>query len=165
MTETQFSKSILLDQIITVLENAYQNAVEAANQARDTATNGENVAENKYDTLGLEAAYLAHGQSQRAIDLKTEIAAFKNLAPTHCSADDEIRIGSMVVLTDESDNEQHLLIGPGAGGLKLIHVGKEFLVITASAPLGKALLGCHLDDEIELAPAGKTKRFEIVHVL
>ena len=163
--ETQFNKSLLLEQVVTILETAYQNAVEAADQARDTATNGENIAENKYDTLGLEAAYLAHGQSQRAMDLKTEIAAFKNLAPTHSSPDDEIQIGSMVVLMDESGGEQHLLIGPGAGGLKLTHVKKEFLVITASAPLGKALLGCHLDDEIELSPKGKTKRFEIVHIL
>jgi hypothetical protein len=83
MTEIQFNKTLLLEQIVAVLEAAYESAVEAANQARDTATNGENVAENKYDTLGLEAAYLAHGQSQRAVDLKIEIAAFKNLAPAH----------------------------------------------------------------------------------
>jgi len=160
----QLNKSLLLDEIVNVLESAYQNALEAADQAHETATDGENIAENKYDTLGLEAAYLAHGQSQRAAELKIEITKFRKLPRTNCSPDDEISIGTVVILNDKSASKQYLFIGPGAGGLKLTHEGKEFLVITPSAPLGNALLGCYLHDEIDLIPGTRTKQFEIIDI-
>lgn len=54
-------KKLLILQIIADLNAAIQTALAAADDARATATNKENVAENRYDTLGLEAAYLAHG--------------------------------------------------------------------------------------------------------
>jgi transcription elongation GreA/GreB family factor len=158
------NKSQLLDKIISVLETAYQNAVEAADQAHATATDGENIAENKYDTLGLEAAYLAHGQSQRAADLKVEIADFKILSRNDCSTDDEISVGTAVVMLDETGREQTLFIGPGAGGLKLAHQGKDYLVITPAAPLGKALLGCYSHDEINSGPGTNAKTFEIIKI-
>lgn len=41
---------------LDVLQRAAQTAYEAA-------THEENIAENKYDTLGLEASYLATGQA------------------------------------------------------------------------------------------------------
>jgi hypothetical protein len=40
-------------------------AERAAQTAYETATHEENIAENKYDTLGLEASYLAAGQAKR----------------------------------------------------------------------------------------------------
>ena len=69
------NKALLLEKIITVLEITYQNAVEAAMRAYNTATNDENVAENKYDTLALEASYLAHGQALRVAECEADIAA------------------------------------------------------------------------------------------
>ncbi len=39
-------------------------AERAAQTAYETATHEENIAENKYDTLGLEASYLAAGQAE-----------------------------------------------------------------------------------------------------
>jgi hypothetical protein len=57
------NKAILCAVIVDQLEVAVNSASAAADQARDTATDKQNVAENKYDTLGLEAAYLAHGRS------------------------------------------------------------------------------------------------------
>jgi transcription elongation GreA/GreB family factor len=38
------------------------------------ATHSENIVANKYDTLAVEAAYLAHGQSMRFAELKQVIA-------------------------------------------------------------------------------------------
>ena len=59
------NKKLLQKHILTALETNHQTAISATQQAHDTATHEENIAENKYDTLGLEAAYLAHGQAQR----------------------------------------------------------------------------------------------------
>lgn len=59
------NKQMLLDDIQEKLKLTLQAATEAAMRAYNTATDDENVAENQYDTLALEASYLAHGQAQR----------------------------------------------------------------------------------------------------
>ena len=60
MNKTDVHRLLLgkLEVDLDVLQRAAQTAYEAA-------THEENVAENKYDTLGLEASYLATGQARR----------------------------------------------------------------------------------------------------
>ena len=55
----------IIDLILDDLRQAYQGAMHAADQAHSAATDDQSVAETQYDTLAIEAAYLAHGQSQR----------------------------------------------------------------------------------------------------
>ena len=59
-------KSLLQQQVLERLAEDLLQAEQAARAAHETATHEESVAENKYDTLGLEAAYLATGQVRRA---------------------------------------------------------------------------------------------------
>src|SRR3990167_5836127 len=59
------NKAQLLHQVIAHLETALSQAQQAAQTAYEAATDEENIAENKYDTLGLEASYLATGQARR----------------------------------------------------------------------------------------------------
>ena len=59
-------KLLLQQQVLERLAEDLLQAEQAARAAHKTATHEENVAENKYDTLGLEAAYLATGQARRA---------------------------------------------------------------------------------------------------
>ena len=56
------NKTQLHQQLMTHLQQLLNNAKAAAKRAHETATSEENIAENKYDTLALEAAYLAQGQ-------------------------------------------------------------------------------------------------------
>ena len=108
-------KNLLILQIIADLNSAIQTALAAADDARATATNKENVAENRYDTLGLEAAYLAHGQSERVMQLNAALEAFQNLkiAPDIHSI---VMIGSLVTLLDDSNAQRDVFVGPSAGG-------------------------------------------------
>eukprot|EP01034_Spumella_vulgaris_P013642 gene13642-17415_t len=59
-------KFLLHQQVLERLAEDLLQAEQAAQAAHETATHEENIAENKYDTLGLEAAYLAVGQVRRA---------------------------------------------------------------------------------------------------
>lgn len=52
-------KRQLIEHLVLGLEANYQTVLSAAKRAYSTATDRANIAENKYDTLGLEAAYLA----------------------------------------------------------------------------------------------------------
>lgn len=158
------NKSHLLKQIVQELEALHQVAVQAAQQAYNTATHEENVAENKYDTLGLEAAYLAQGQSRRVAECEADLAAFNRLTATTFSAESPIAIGALVELKDELGIEHSLFLGPAAGGLKLSFNEKEIMVITPSAPLGQALMGNSVGDEVAMTVAGQKKHYEVVAV-
>jgi hypothetical protein len=48
----------LLQQVLERLAEDLLQAEQAAQAVHETVTHAENIAENKYDTLGLETAYL-----------------------------------------------------------------------------------------------------------
>ena len=143
-------KSSLRKLIIKALKEDLDTASKAANTAKETATSKETVAENKYDTFGLEASYLAHGQSIRANELATAIEHYENLPFKQFGEHDNIDITALVTLETDSNYIKYFFLGPEAGGLKLHWEGKEIMVITPSTPLGRQLLGKQLDDTIEL---------------
>jgi len=158
------NKTLLLKQIIEALEALYQSASRAAMQAYDTATHDENVAENKYDTLGLEASYLAQGQAQRVAECEADLVTFKNLAVIEFAQDAAIEIGALVSLIDDRGEERMLFLGPVAGGLKVNCCDREITTITPSSPLGQALIGQFVDDEIALNVGGERVRYGITGI-
>jgi transcription elongation GreA/GreB family factor len=160
-------KASLLADILTALAIAQTQALNAAAEAHETATHTENVAENKYDTLGLEAAYLAHGQSQRVLTCSADLKAFERLRPTPWQAGDAIDLGALICLrTDDADAASRwLYLGPGAGGLRMPLGGTEVVVVTPAAPLGQQLLGRYLGDDISIMVAGKQQDYAIKEVL
>lgn len=158
------NKQLLHDKINQVLEDACVAAIDAAKQAHDTATNKESVAENKYDTFGLEASYLAHGQAKRVAEYEEAIVAYKSLGLVNFSGDSSIDLGSLIQLEDEEGATQCLFLGPFAGGLKFDFKGKEITLITTSSPLGKALLGHCVGDEVETKLSGQNKSYEIIAI-
>ena len=157
------NKTALLNQIIIALESARDKAAAAADDAKKTATDKENIAENRYDTLGLEAAYLAHGQSNRVAEIEAELIAYQNMLANPVNESKTVTIGSIVTLEDDSGSLTHLFIGPGAGGLKFQN-SREITIVTPSAPLGSAILSRSIDDSFELVLNGITKHFTIVAI-
>jgi transcription elongation GreA/GreB family factor len=152
-------RNALLAALAKELGFLLDNARAAARLAHDTATHEENIAENKYDTLGLEAAYLAHGQTERVAQCELDLAAYQNLPTPQPSKG--ISIGSVVILADDDGNERRVLLGPAAGGVKFVYEDKSYLTITLSAPLGAALIGRCQGDDIGLDIAGRRYSYEI----
>ena len=158
------NKSLLLKSILAELNHLHQGAIDAAQRAYDTATDEENEAENKYDTMGLEASYLAHGQSKRVTQFAADIMVFKNLEPLHFLPDTPITIGALVNIEDEQENEQIIFLSPVAGGLKITFNNQEITLITPSAPIGKVLSNCYEGDEIEVQISTEKKYYQITKV-
>ncbi|MDF5129497.1 transcription elongation factor, partial [Vibrio parahaemolyticus] len=71
------NKADLVQIIIQHLEEKLQVAHSSAQRAIDAATDEETVPEHKYDTLALEAAYLAHGQAMRIQDSEEELRQYR----------------------------------------------------------------------------------------
>jgi len=155
-------KAAVLEKILLVLKKALQHATRAADQAHATATHSDNVAENKYDTLGQEAAYLAQGQSQRVQECEVEIEQFSKIPADIFDQTAPIVIGSLIELRDEKGSSITLLLCPGAAGLKIMVTKKEVVVVTTAAPLGKALLGRQRFDEINVKVGNETTGYEII---
>ena len=157
-------KEILVKQLIDALEAIYQTALTAAKRAHSTATDKANIAENKYDTLGLEAAYLAEGHANRASECKADVETVKNLIVRDFSIDDEITLGALVTLIDQDRKVLLLFLAPVSGGIKFEFESRSILVTTQSSPLGKQLLGKFVDDEFEIGIAQHKKRYRIADI-
>ena len=156
------NKKLLAETLLIALSDVHQSAVDAAKRAYDTATDNENVAENKYDTLALEAAYLAQGQSLRVEQCEADLIAFKEINIK--TPDTAVKVGALVLLIDEQDNERWLFFGPTAGGLKVLFEGQRIVVVTASSPLGHAIAGKQVGQEVSVNIAGNLITYEIVEI-
>src|SRR5690606_3070955 len=134
-------KAQLLQAILERLRDDLALAQRAAQTAYETATDEENIAENKYDTLGLEASYLAAGQAKRVEEIRQALGAFQQLQPRSFEVERGIQLGALVSLMDAAGVEQQLFLGPDGAGLRLQLDDQAITVITARSPLGQTLLG------------------------
>lgn len=159
------NKTTVHQLIIDKLRIDLDVAERAAQTAYETATHEENVAENKYDTLGLEASYLATGQARRMEEIRQSLTLCQNL--TLRAYDDQrgIEVGALLGLEDETGREQWLFLAPDAAGLKVDLVGQLITVITPRSPLGKSLLGKFEGDEVEIVVAGARQQFSVTEVI
>ena len=157
-------KERILALIVTRLATDLAVLDAAARTAHQAAIDEENIPDNKYDTLSLEASYVAQGQANRAQKLRGALAAYQGLALLPFTADAKIRLTALVTLEGEDDSTRSVFIGPQEGGLKVILDGEEITVITPASPLGRALIGKCVGDEIEAGEESRLRRYEIVEV-
>ena len=156
------NKTHVIEHLRFALEAQLHNAKEAAKAAHDAATHEESVAETQYDTLGLEAAYLAQGQAERVNECYRDIQAFNTVFKE--SEFNKVREGALVCLIDEHDNSKWFFIGPSAGGLMVTVKQQPIYVVTREAPLGKQLIGKQVDDEVTLTIAGNKQFYSIEEI-
>lgn len=157
-------KTALLHAIRARLEADLHQARRAAQSAYEAATDKANIAENKYDTLGLEASYLATGQARRAEEIRQALSAFRHLAPRPFDAQRGIQLGALICLADADGAQQQVFLGPDGAGIMLLLKGQRVTLITPRAPLGQALLGKTEGDEVSLCIERQVRVFEVVHV-
>jgi len=155
------NKQTIVQLIIRQLEADIQVAQQAVDIARDTATHKDCLGSSKYETMGTEASYLAKGQGERLLELQRALAYFKqaDIQPRDC-----IKPLSLLILEDEGGNSHTYLLAGDAGGLKVCHEKHMITVITAQAPLGKALLGKQVGDDVEIQVAGKAVCYEVLSI-
>jgi transcription elongation GreA/GreB family factor len=159
------NKARLIDNLLFKLEQTLLIATRAADDARDLATHEQSKPETQYDTVGLEASYLAHGQSQRVEQLKNDALLWKNVGVKSFASTESISAGALVLLENESNEKSWYLIGPAGGGLQIFQNEIMVNVVTQAAPLGSILLGKYIDDEVRLNINGITQVFDIINII
>jgi transcription elongation GreA/GreB family factor len=158
-------KFLLQQQVLERLAKDLLQAEQAVRTAHETATHEENIAENKYDTLGLEAAYLATGQARRAEAIRQALAHWRHFRPSPYDASKGIQLGALVCLLDADAKEQLLFLGPEGGSMNLVSGTQPVQVISTEAPLGRALLGKCEGDEVSIQVASNRRQLEVLRVL
>jgi len=142
-------KHAVLDAAQSALDKQLSAAEQAAMQAYQSATDKENIAENKYDTLGLEASYLAHGQSKRVESCRQDLQNFRQLrARLDPVAMDSVKLGGLATLENQDGSLYHFLLLPMAGGTRLQVSGEEVLIVTHASPMGRSLIDREIGDEV-----------------
>lgn len=157
-------KTLLQQQVLDRLAGDLAQTEQAARVAHETATHEENIAENKYDTLGLEAAYLATGQARRAEAIREAMATWRQFRPRPYDASKGIQLGALVCLVDSEGKHQQLFLGPSGGSMQLACGDESVQVISCESPLGRAMLGRCEGDEVSIQVGANRQVFEVVEV-
>jgi transcription elongation GreA/GreB family factor len=157
------NKRALIKKITAKLAGELELYFRAAQYARAEATHEQNKPENKYDTRGLEASYLARGQSRQAAELEAAIVEFEKLGAKPFADGEAIGLGALVELEHGGEKTLYFL-GPRAGGTEVLHDRREILVITPQSPLGVQLLGRKAGDRPLLNLGGAKQAAHVVSV-
>lgn len=169
ITHSFMNKKAICLAISEQLQAELKQTIEAANNAHKAATDDQSKAETQYDTLAIEASYLAAGQSQRVHELQQALQTLAQLELRVFSADEPIALGALVQLQRGDIDRHWLFIAPVAGGyrcrLTQREIAAEVTLVTPQSPMGKALLAKYLDDEICVEIAGKTRSETIIALI
>jgi transcription elongation GreA/GreB family factor len=157
------NKRAIIKKIVAKLTGELEVYFRAAHASRTEATHEQSKAESKYDTRGLEASYLARGQSKQAAELEAAIADFNKLSARPFAAGNPVAIGALVVV-EMTGESSFYFIGPRAGGTEVLHDKKEILVITPQSPLGEQLAGKKAGDPLQLKFGGEIRPAKLLSV-
>lgn len=150
------NKKNLIQQILQHLSTELKATELAANNAHLAAIDDQSIAETQYDTVAIEAGYLAEGQSKRVDEIKYAIALFEQFITRELASSPTIVIGSLVQLEKGITNNNWLFIAPAAGGFRCVLEGNNITVITPHSPMGQALINKEVDDDVSLLISGLT---------
>lgn len=140
-------KRALIQKIVARLDEEVARYAGAARASAADAADEQNRAENKYDTRGLEASYLAAGQGRQALETVQAREAFAALVARGFAPGEPVAPGALIETRDAEETRWYFL-GPCAGGTEIEHDGCEILVITGQSPLGRQLLGKRAGDTL-----------------
>lgn len=157
------NKQELIEAILEKLREDLALYFKAAGAARAEATDPQSKAENKYDTRGLEASYLARGQSRQAAEIELAIEYFEKLPVREFSTTDGIGVGALVQLQSGKEVSTYFVAGK-AGGTEVTLEKLEVLVITPESPLGSQLIGKKSGEKCVLELGGKKQQMKVVRV-
>lgn len=160
------NKAEIIQKFIESIEAELAILKKAAKDTADYATDSENKPENKYDTRGLEASYLAGAQAQRVSEMQDVLLSFRSVTLKFFHTIKKNPVASIGELVEVICNEksQFLLIMPLGGGQTIQYSGQTIQVVTPQSPLGKALIGQSVGEVITILAGGAKREYEIASI-
>ena len=143
-----FNKSEIFEAFKKVLIDKIEVSTEEALAQRDAATNEESKAENKYDTRGLEASYIAQAHAERIQEMKEGL--YKLIKTQIKNFEETIQVGDLIEVFETNTEQTHYFILLPVGGLEVTIDKVKIRSLSPISPLGRKLLNLHEGDDFEL---------------
>ncbi|MGH7869198.1 MAG: transcription elongation factor GreAB [Candidatus Dormibacteraceae bacterium] len=156
-------KAQLIEQIVASLSESLALLEKAARASHAEATHESSKAESKYDTRGLEAAYLAGGQARQAKEILDSIKLYRALRARDFAPQEPIELSALVDLYFDGTRGLYF-IWPRNGGLEIDDQRKEITLITPRSPLGRNLMGKKAGQRWTTKLGGSLAKYHIVLV-
>jgi len=155
MDPSTIDKRELLNLLRARLEADLRSLEASQHAAQAGATHEESRQEDPKDTRAIEATYLARGLAERVEAMRDGIDLFSRLEVKTFGPEEPIGVTALVAIEDESNVESIYFLVPYQAGETLQLDGTTIRTLTPASPLGRALVGRRVDDEIELELPGK----------
>lgn len=154
----------MLAKLIRQLQGKLEVLAQSALDAKDEATSEESKAENKYDTRGLEASYLAGAQAKRAHQLAVDIENLSKLKLNDFDEESKVKNTALIQCDFNTQEDRWFFMLPFAGGEKIMQNDISVQIITPQSPIGKLLFQKGVGDIVEINVKGETNEYEIIEL-
>ena len=144
-----------------VLKDRLLEARARAEDARVAATHEENKPENDKDMRSTEASYVARGQAERVAALERAMAMMAAMEIGTFTDGDPIALSALVDVRSARGVTRYFLVQDG-GGIAVCVQNASISTLATTSPLGRALLGLEVGDEVTAGPAGQTYEIDAV---
>ncbi len=144
-------KETILEAVIRALETELERQARANMQSNAASAFSAAGAEKQRDTTGFEAAHLARGYANHALELRRRIDELKAM-PIEDFTGQEIDVGAVVEVDFDGEIDTYMLLNCG-GGTEVKVDGTTVTVITPESPLGSKLINNFEAGFVEL-PSG-----------
>ncbi len=156
-------KKALVSRVVAVVRRDLETAIAAARSTKEAATHEEAKPENDKDTRAIEASYLAGAQGERVRELERTVLVLESLPLGAVGAGGVVGAGALVTARG-AEGELLCLFAPAGGGVQVEHEGARVQVVTPKSPLGRALLGARVGDEVEVELGARVKSYEVLAI-
>ena len=158
-------KSLVLQALHDALTRDLQSVTISQKRIQEGATHSESRAESDKDTRATEASYVARGLAKRVSELQEAVSLLAAVKLRAFTNQDRVALTAIVTLEDDAEKQERYFVMPTGGGLRLDIHNQTIGVITPQSPLGVAVLGKHIGDELTLRLPGGTRDMTIVDIL
>ncbi|MCP4448024.1 MAG: GreA/GreB family elongation factor [Myxococcales bacterium] len=165
MTIAGIDKTALLAELRTLVETDLEVLTASQEEAQAGATHEENKAEGDKDMRSTEDSYLARGLAKRVTELRSAVAMLSALALRSFAEDSKISLTAVVEAEDDEGVLLRYFVAPVGGGIVLGSGASKISVVTPLSPLGQALLGRELDDEVEIRTPQGPKSLSVIGIV
>ena len=161
----RLSKKQLLEQLRSLVSQDLSQMTHSQQATVKGTTHEESRAENDKDTRAIESSYLARGQAERVAELQEAATSLSALQLREYDASTPLgptALFSLIINAQGKETTQHYFLLPVAGGYQLQHGAIIVKTVTSKSPLGAAVLGKRLDDDLEFSSPQGSRECSLV---
>lgn len=158
------NKAELLKELRALVEADLSVITASQEEAQAGATHEENKAEGDKDMRSTEDSYLARGLAKRVTELRASVAKLTSLALRTFGEDAKISLTALVEAEAEDGEILRYFVAPVGGGIVLNEASAKVSVVTPLSPLGRALIGREVDDDVEIRTPHGTKSLCVLSI-